>query len=267
MSNAIIGYTGFIGSNLIQQAEYKNFYNSKNIESIAGKNFDLLVCTAAPAEKWLANKEPIKDKENLQRLINYLQQVTANKVVLISTVDVYPQPIEVNEDTSASLENLHPYGKHRLELENIIQERFDALVVRLPGLFGKGIKKNIVYDFLHNNLVDKIDRNSVFQFYNLKHLWQDIQLAINNNLNLVNFAVEPTSVAEVATTAFGFEFVNQTQNPVKYDIRTKHYQLFGGCPPGYLYPKSQVLQELKEFVTDFNNSNSSILQPVPPDEY
>lgn len=267
MSNAIIGYTGFIGSNLIRQAEYKSFYNSKNIGSIVGKNFDLLVCTAAPAEKWLANKEPTKDRENLQRLINYLQQVTAKKVVLISTVDVYPQPIEVDENTIASLENLHPYGKHRLELENIIQERFDALVVRLPGLFGQGIKKNIVYDFLHNNLVDKIDKNSVFQFYNLKHLWQDIQVAISRNLNLVNFAVEPTSVAEVAATAFGFEFTNQTQNPVKYDIRTKHYQLFGGCPPGYLYGKSQVLSELKEFVTDFKNSNSAILQPVPPDEY
>ena len=267
MNNAIIGYTGFVGSNLVCQAKYDNFYNSQNIESIAGKSFELLVCTAAPAEKWLANKQPTKDKENLQRLIKYLQQVSAKKVIVISTVDVYFQPVAVNENTSINAEILQPYGKHRLELETAIQERFDSLVIRLPGLFGKGLKKNIVYDFLHNNLLDKIDRNSVFQFYNLKHLWRDIQVALDSNLNLVNFATEPTSVAEVASTAFGFEFTNQTQNPVKYDIRTKHYQLFGGCPPGYLYGKSQVLSELKEFVTDFKTSNSAILPPVRLDEY
>lgn len=102
--------------------------------------------------------------------------LAAKKVVLISTVDVYLQPVEADEDTSIIRESLQPYGKHRLELETFIEDRFDALVVRLPGLFGKGIKKNIVYDFLHNNLVDKIHKNSVFQFYNLEHLWQDIQV-------------------------------------------------------------------------------------------
>ncbi len=142
---------------------------------------------------------------------------------MISTFDVYSLPIEVDENTSINKENLHPYGKHRLELETFIQNRFDALVVRLPSLFGKGIKKNIVYDFLHNNLVDKIHKDSVFQFYNLEHLWQNIQVAINNNLNLVNFATEPTSVAEVAAIAFDFDFTNQTQNAVKYDIHSKHY--------------------------------------------
>ncbi len=267
MSKAIIGYTGFIGSNLIRQAKYDDFYNSQNIESVAGKSFDLLACTAAPAEKWLANKEPVKDKENLQKLIKNLQQVSAKKVILISTIDVYNQPVEVDEDTSINAEILHPYGKHRLELETMIQNQFDALVVRLPGLFGKGMKKNIIYDFLHNNLLEKINKGSVFQFYNLDHLWQDIQVAIKNDLKVVNFATEPTSVAEVAITAFDFEFTNQTQNAVKYDIRTKYYQLFDGIQPGYLYNKSQVLLELKEFVTDFKNSNSAISQLVLPDEY
>ena len=147
----------------------------------------------------------------------------------------------------------------------MIQNQFDALVVRLPGLFGKGMKKNIIYDFLHNNLLDKINNGSVFQFYNLEHLWQDIQSAIKHDLKVVNFATEPTSVAEVATTAFDFEFT-QTQNAVKYDIRTKYYQLFDGIQPGYLYNKSQVLLKLKEFATNFKNSYSAISQLVLPDE-
>lgn len=248
MSNAIIGYSGFVGSNLIQQGKYDYLYNSKNIESIVKQDFNLLVCAAAPAAKWLANKEPIKDRENIQQLISCLRQVSTQKLILISTVDVYHLPAEVDEDTEIDLAGLQPYGKHRLELEIFVQDYFNALIVRLPGLFGSGLKKNVIYDFLHNNLVDRIHKDSVFQFYNLEHLWQDIQTALGHNLSLVNFATEPTSVREVAAVAFGFDFTNETeQNPARYDMWTKYFKLFNGSN-GYLYSKEQVLQELKDFV-------------------
>jgi hypothetical protein len=249
MSTALIGYTGFVGSNLNRQRQFEELYNSQNIESIVGKNFDLLVCSGAPAAKWLANKEPIKDRENLQRLMDSLAQVSAQKVILISTVDVYAVPIAVDEDTEIEGESLQPYGKHRWQLENFIKDHFDTLIVRLPGLFGEGLKKNIVYDILNNNLGDWIHKDSVFQFYNLEHIWQDIQTSLNQGLPLVNFATEPTSVREVAAEAFGFDFTNEPpQTPAQYDMRTKHFQLFQGVEPGYLYGKNQVLLELKEFV-------------------
>ena len=147
MNSAIIGHTGFIGGNLVNQYHFDQFYNSKNIESIGGQQFDYLVCSGAPAVKWLANKEPIGDRENLQRLVNCLKNVEAKQMILISTVDVYPSPIEVNEETIIDLEKCQPYGKHRLELEYFLAERFDTLTIRLPGLFGQGLKKNIIYDF------------------------------------------------------------------------------------------------------------------------
>ena len=250
MSTALIGYTGFVGSNLNQQTKFEGLYNSKNIEDIAGKSFDILVCSGAPAVKWLANKEPIKDRENLQRLMDCLAQVSAKKVILISTVDVYPVPVEVDEDTEIEVEVLQPYGKHRLELEAFVQEHFDFLIVRLPGLFGQGLKKNIIYDFLNDNVGDWIHKDSVFQFYNLEHLWQDIQTSLEHGLTLVNFATEPTSVEEVAAEAFGFEFTHEPQQtPARYDMQTKYFHIFDGCHPGYLYGKNQVLQELKEFVS------------------
>jgi hypothetical protein len=37
MATALIGYTGFIGSNLARQFDFDDFYNSKNIDDIAGK--------------------------------------------------------------------------------------------------------------------------------------------------------------------------------------------------------------------------------------
>lgn len=249
MSSAIIGYTGFVGSNLVRQKEFNSFYNSKNIHSIIGKSFDLVVCSGAPAVKWLANKEPVKDRDNLQILMNCLSQISAKKLILISTVDVYPLPIEVDEDTKIDQDNLHPYGKNRLELENFVKDNFDSLIVRLPGLFGKGLKKNIIYDFLHNNIVDKIHGDSIFQFYNLDYLWEDIQKSLASELTLVNFATEPLSVKEVASGAFSFEFTNRTDTaPVKYDFRTKYNHIFG-FQDGYIRSKEQVIQDLKEFVS------------------
>ena len=251
MRTALIGYTGFVGSNLILQKNFDDFYNSQNIESIVGKNYELLVCSGAPAVKWLANKEPIKDRENLQGLMGCLGQVSAQKVILISTVDVYPMPVKVYEDTAIELAVLQAYGKHRLELERFIQDYFDSLIIRLPGLFGEGLKKNIIYDLLNDNIGDWIHKDSVFQFYNLEHLWDDIQTALGHGLELVNLATEPMSVKEVAIEAFGFEFTNESQqNPARYDMRTLHFQLFDGFEPGYLYNKNQVLLELKEFVSN-----------------
>ena len=44
---------------------------------------------------------------------------------------------------------LLPYGRNRLHLERLVQDTYrDALIVRLPGLFGKNIKKNFIYDLI-----------------------------------------------------------------------------------------------------------------------
>ena len=249
MSQALIGYTGFVGGNLLQQAQFQDLYNSTNIETIANRKFDLIVCAGAPAVKWLANREPEQDWASINRLIEALTLVSCRQFILISTVDVYPVPTEVYEDSAIDVASLQPYGKHRFELEKFVQANFDCLIVRLPGLFGSGLKKNIIYDFMEQNSVDKIHRDSVFQFYYLDHLWRDIETSLNHSFKCVNFATEPTSVAEVAGESFGFEFSNQFSVPARYDMRTRYGDLFGSSINGYLYNKAQVLSEIKDFVT------------------
>ena len=98
-TNALIGYTGFVGGNILKQHSFEHLYNSKNIEEIQNKNFELIVCAAAPGTKWLANKEPENDMATIERLITNLKTVTAKKFVLISSIDVYSPVDAVNEDT------------------------------------------------------------------------------------------------------------------------------------------------------------------------
>src|SRR5262245_29185877 len=88
MPNALIGYTGFVGGNLLKQAPFEGRFNSKNVEAIAGQTYDLVVCAGAPPEKWKANRNPEADGKAIGRLTAALEQVNAAQVVLISTVDV-----------------------------------------------------------------------------------------------------------------------------------------------------------------------------------
>ena len=245
MASALIGYTGFVGGTLLRQRPFDALYNSKNIDEIAGRRFDLVVCAGAPAEKWKANKDPEGDVRALERLSGPLMRADVKRLVLISTVDVYGHPIGVTEDDEPA--GASAYGANRLELERTLAARFPTLTVRLPGLFGDGLKKNAIYDLLHDNQVEKIDSRGVFQFYGLDTLWRDIQTAEKAGLSLVNFTTPPVSVAEVALAAFGREFRNEVvPTPARYDIRTKHAAIFGG-KDGYI-STGDVLAEIRAYV-------------------
>ncbi|WIM39758.1 sugar nucleotide-binding protein [Paenibacillus sp. PK4536] len=246
---SLLGYTGFVGTTLTQQTQFDDLYNSKNINELKGKEYDLIVCAAAPAVKWKANQNAEEDLNNLQLLMNSLKEVKAEFFVLISTVDVYKNPYNVDEDTIIIPKELEPYGKHRFYLEQFIKEHFSKhLIIRLPGLFGDGLKKNFIYDLINNNRFDLTHKDSSFQFYNMINLWSDIQIAFKNNDSLVNFNSEPVTAFEIAEYALGLEFNNITEkSPVYYNMESKYAKNYGG-DNRYFKNKSEILEEIKQFI-------------------
>jgi nucleoside-diphosphate-sugar epimerase len=181
-------------------------------------------------------------------LFSALKQVHAREVVVVSTVDVYPNPVGVTEESPIERGDQHPYGRHRAELEDVVRARFpDALVVRLPALFGRGLKKNAIYDLLTGNMVDQIHPDASFQFYALDRLWPDIERMRSLHLRLVNVATEPVTMREVARAAFGLDLATTpTRPPARYDFRSRHAAALGGSQ-GYLMSKSEVLADLARF--------------------
>ena len=153
---ALIGSTGFVGENLQTQTAFSHFYNSKNIRDMRGRDFELVVCAGNSGAKWLVDKDPDHDLENIEYLMSVLRVVNAERFILISTVDVHQEPWNVDEDSRIELKGLHAYGTHRFWLEQYVNDRFNAHVVRLPKLFGPGLKRNVVYDFLHHNQIENI---------------------------------------------------------------------------------------------------------------
>ncbi len=249
MKSALIGYTGFVGSNLMTQAHFDDLYNSRNIGEAAGREYGLVVCAAPSAEKWKANLDPGGDMERVEKLMSGLDPIRPGTFVLISTVDVYPDTVGVDEGDAPGDSGLHAYGKHRRMLEQFARDRFGrCLIVRLPALFGKGLKKNFVYDLIHDNRLDLTDADSRFQFYYLGHLWDDIRVSLEHSLELLNIASEPASAREVALRCAGLDFGNKTgKPPAAYDVRSRHDRIFGGRD-GYLYSKASVMEELKRFI-------------------
>ena len=150
MISSLVGYTGFVGSNLANKYSFTYLYNSKNIEEAYGTKPDLLIYAGVRAEKYLANQNPKQDFELVKEAFENIKKIDAKKVVLISTIDIYKSPVDVNEDTKIDTENLHPYGLNRYYLEQWVEGEFpNSLIIRLPGLYGKNIKKNFIYDLIH----------------------------------------------------------------------------------------------------------------------
>lgn len=248
MDKCLIGYTGFVGSTLLRQTGFGSRYRSTNIQEIEGKSFELVVSAGAPAQKWIANREPEADRENIEVLIEHLKTIRCKTFVLISTVDVFKNPVGVDEDTIIEESGLHPYGLHRRLLEKFVASHFsNYLIVRLPGLVGPGLRKNVIFDFLNGNNLHAIDSRGVFQFYPMVNLWYDIQAALNARLRLIHLTSEPICVADVSMQGFGKPFVQVLpNNPAIYDMRTRHAELFGGSGC-YQYSRRETIQAVRAY--------------------
>ncbi|WP_312832212.1 NAD(P)-dependent oxidoreductase [Sedimentibacter saalensis] len=150
MITSLVGYTGFVGSNIASNNNFTNLYNSKNIEESFGTNPDLLVYAGVRAEKYLANQNAQGDFEIVKNAFDNIKKINPKQIVLISSIDVYKNPIDVDEDSKIEVDGLHPYGLNRYYLEQWIENEFNnSLIIRLPGLFGKNIKKNFIYDMIY----------------------------------------------------------------------------------------------------------------------
>ncbi len=307
MNSALLGYTGFVGGNLLESASFTHLFNSKNIHDIKDHEFDFLVCSCIPAEMFVANSNPEQDLKNIQDILDILKTVKAKQAVLVSTIAVYPQPV-VTDENSLQFDVNTPYGKHRRYVEEQFAQLFENyLIVRLPALFGYNIKKNFLYDiinptpaFLKNDkftefaeqysilkeyyqfnesknmyqfqkqvaidedqlskinyiFSEELDFTSLqftnadskFQFYNLRNLHNDIQIALDNNLTTLNVCSTPITPKEVMQRLFNKNFTLTTANKFDYDMKSIHANLWGN--EHYLYDKDQVITSLKAFFVE-----------------
>jgi len=245
VKNCLIGHTGFVGTNLKSQKKFNYFFNSKNINNLEGK-YNMIVCSAAPAKKWYANQNPEEDEKTIMSLIENLKKVRTDKFILISTIDVYSKS-EGCDETTKDYDLVNAYGRNRRKLELFVEENFDDYtIVRLPGLIGEGLKKNVIYDLINNNQIEKINTKDSFQWYNLRNLWKDIK----NNIHRthINFFTEPIYNIQIID-----EFFPDKKNLVSeggsksYNNKSVFYK------NGYIQNYKEVINEIRLFLNSQQN--------------
>ncbi|MGG6294558.1 NAD-dependent epimerase/dehydratase family protein [Leptolyngbya sp. AN02str] len=250
--NGLIGHTGFVGSNLSSLAHFDRFYNTQNIDTICGQTFETLICAAPQAKKWWANQNPDEDLALIQNLISKLKQVESRQFVLISSIDVFPRVQNVDETFDCGSAENHAYGRNRYYLEQFVISQFrESFVIRLPALFGPGLKKNVIFDLLNENEVEKINPDSRFQWYDITRLWGDVQRVIQSQIMLVMLATEPIQTSEISSRFFSNVKVGSAATPQAcYDVKTCYDDVLGG-DRGYLLSKETVLEDIGRFVAEY----------------
>lgn len=249
----LVGNTGLIGQTLKQKIEFDFEFNSKNVDELkkCPDGCDLYL-SCLPATKWLINQNVKKDFSNIQSIISVLEKKEYNNIFLFSTIDVYSDsPIGVDEDYNPNIFGLN-YGSNRFLFECMVRqfvEYNNFYAFRLPALFGKLIKKNVIYDLLNNNRLENINLNSYYQWYNLENLADDIFKLIDKNpkSNIFNLFNEPIYTEQLVSEIFP-EFKLKTKNDlIEYNWKTKY------SPNGYMNSKENILNEIREFVYEIRN--------------
>ena len=257
MTSALLGYTGFVGSNLAASASFDDLYNSRNIAELPGRSYDLVVSSANRADSFRINNHPEEDLAEITAFADTVKQARIGKLVLISTVCVYEADTTPDEDAPIDTARLTPYGVNRAHLERVLSDSFDTLIVRLPQLYGRNLKKGAVYDLANRYRIEYLDPENRFQYYDLERLWGDISVALDAGLPSLNIATPPLTTEFVASEVFGIDIRGQVpaEPPSAFsrmytrDMRTKHAALFGGTD-GYLQDLDAEVADLRAFAAE-----------------
>jgi hypothetical protein len=250
----LVGDTGLIGTTLKEKIQFDFTYNSKNISTFNDYEYKnaTLYLSCLPATKWLVNKNIKSDIENINKIVEVLSQQKFDRVILFSTIDVYTDnPLHSDENTPTHFKSLS-YGTNRYLFELLIKEFVetnDLKIFRLPALFSKKIKKNVLYDLIHDNNVHQINLNSAFQWYNLENLTNDIDHYIENfeHETLFNLFTEPLDTTEIVSLFPHYTNMNySTPTKFEYNFKTVHHN------SGYIKTKEEVLNEIKQLVNEIS---------------
>lgn len=256
MNDALIGYTGFVGKNVKKLHKFKYHFNSKNIKKIRNKKFNNIFCCGLPSLMWKANKFPSKDLKNILNLKADLSNVRCKKFILISSVEVYDHRFVSNEKKFFLKKKKLNYGFNRLVFEKFIEKNFPKiLILRMPVIYGKYLKKNILFDIINLKNLDKINLEDQLQFYNIKNIFKHINICKINNIKKINLISEPIKVKEIVKKLRPEALIqckSDRQNKRTYNVKSI-YSKFFNKKKNYIISKEKTLLDMKKFYKSQKN--------------
>lgn len=246
----LVGSTGFVGTHFLRARRFDVAVHRPDISTIEGCRSHLLVCAGLPAEKWRAEQDPDEDWENVCSLAAVLQQVAAERAVLISTIDVFDPPEGVVESSPTALSGSSAYGRNRAWFELFFRHQFPgSLIVRLPGLFAPDVRKNLIHDLLHrrSTYINRMSARASFQFFDVRDVPSLTERALELGLETLNVSSGPVDAGTIARI-FDVELPEEGVS-ADYDMRSSHATLFGGSD-GYLVDRNDIIARISKLRTE-----------------
>jgi hypothetical protein len=113
-------------------------------------------------------------------------------------------------------------------------------IFRLPALFGHGLKKNALYDLIHDNQVSKLRSDWSFQWYWLGWLRTDIETHMAKGHHIVNLVTPPVRLELIRTLFFpAVRLSTSSDCSVSYRIGSRY---------GYAHSLEDLLGEMARYV-------------------
>ncbi len=178
MKVCVLGGKGFIGSAFIRFCEKQKIdcdcIDLDNYDVFKGSNYDILINAAGNSKKYLSNERPVEDfRFSLEALLCSFFDFSFRKYIYISSIDVYTDhedPARNREDSIVEIENISHYGFHKYMGERMVMHYLpDWLIIRLGGVLGPGLKKNPVFDIIHDVPL-RVSRESKYQYLSTDYL-------------------------------------------------------------------------------------------------
>ena len=230
----IIGAEGLLGSEIFFRLQKIITFElcpiqSSNINQYDKFECDLLINANGSSRKGWCNENPKESMHiNCISTYEYIKKFKPKRYILISSIEVYSNleklstTREIDANTNHSL--ISNYGLHKLVTENIIRKYYsDYLIIRLPALLSKKLKKNVVFDIVNNrNLF--ISPESYLNFISTQAVAEFIiKFLFKSSFNIINFAATSSiQVKEVISLAKKQKYY---QKKSFYDLPVEKYQI------------------------------------------
>ncbi len=245
----LFGHKGFVGSGISSFLTQQNIsfvgIDRENYDAYKGKSCDIFINAGGNSAKRLAAQNPQADfQKNVLDTFATLQDFLCKKYVYLSTIDVYRDVSDqkkseesmagflVNSENKSVLSN---YGFHKLLAEQLVKQyASNFLILRLGGMVGPNLKKNAVFDILHNQLfVNPLSEYQYIHTFDVARIILELSKTeakvVNETINLCgDGTVSPAEIADHLTVPIQENWKKNKQE--KYEININKLKSFIDVP-------------------------------------